>query len=542
MTKRGITVWVAAGLVLLLSACEKEIKGGSSEGKVALRIAVSHADFVEEGTTRGLDIKAKDEVLERVIIPVGEEEEYYLSVALKPDTERSDALRGVPSDGQLITLAAFNASTNAQVGSAAYYYSASANDLIPVTSGAPLLVDVDETYYIVAYSYNSTTVSPGTSGIDPSNDLLWGKSANKYITESDRTVDINMKHLFSRVKVNINVPIAGAYIVTIGTVKIEGGKQASLNVRTGAVTAGSAVAALDVSSPLTNSGQTSKATAYYVFYPSPTKVTISTMTIGSPSATFGPISADFTKTLLAGESYILAVEIRRVGLAHTNIYWDGSKLTFDKYPTTPSRADYQGVYFKWGSLVGIEGRANGSGSGRIYIPNVSDGTWNDTKTIATASDIFGGSSQYGSDIPYLPSAGSVNMDASGNVANYTGDICGYLTGGTWRMINGETEFGNYSSASGLTTLSGGSTGIPGILYTDASYGTVFLPAAGDINLPYLEMLGTRGWYWSKNSGHTSLFFGADDGYGAFYVKVDYNFYYYGGMPASVRCIKKWQYE
>jgi hypothetical protein len=38
-------------------------------------------------------------------------------------------------------------------------------------------------------------------------------------------------------------------------------------------------------------------------------------------------------------------------LAKSNIYWNGSYLTFSN--TSGVTEDYQGVYFKWGSLVGI---------------------------------------------------------------------------------------------------------------------------------------------------------------------------------------------
>jgi hypothetical protein len=526
---------MAVGVALLLSACEKEIKRVGSEGKVALRIAVSHADFVEEGTPRGLNMKAKDEVLERVIIPVGEEEDYYLSVALKPDTEASEGLRSVPSDGQLITLAAFNASTDAQVGNAVpYYYSTSANDLIPVTAGAPLLVDVDETYYIVAYSYNSTTVSPGTSGIDPSNDLLWGKSADKYITESDRTVEINMAHLFSRVKVNISVEkISGASIQSIGTVTIEGGKQAGLNIRTGELTPGAGVAAVDLSSSITG-GPQFKSTDYSVFYPSPTKVNISSITIRvSPTNyTRGPISADFTKTLLAGESYVLAVDLLRVGVAYTNVYWDGSKLTFDKYPSSPLHDDYQGVYFKFGSLIGFE--TDGWGIGHIFIPNLADGTWDGTKYVNSAHDLWSGTKNY-DNIPYINTYGETLYP--GDYASYEGDICSYLTGGSWSMLEG-TSYGYYATS--LTTLTGGSTGIPGISFREG-FQDVFLPASGwwGPGNSSLQEFGLYGIYW------TSLTLGSSQTWclAFFYDTIDEEFtvepWNFGNSTGiSVRCVKK----
>jgi hypothetical protein len=511
-------VAMIAGLVLMLSACEKEVVGVGSEGKVALAISVSNAEYVaEEGALKHFNTKTQETVLERVVVPLGEDEDYYLSATLRPSPEQSqgEELRGTPSNGQLITLAAFKTSNDVLMGSANYYYSTSVNDLMPQTPGSLLMVDVNDDYYIVAYSYNSTTENPGTSNIDPSKDLLWGKSASKYITLSDRTVTINMAHLFSKVKVNISTANVGssATITAIGTVRIEGRKLAGLDLTSGNVTPGSALGAMEVG--VTGAGAT-KTSDEYLFYPSPTRVTISSITISGAPNPFNNLAANFTKVLEAGKSYILDVDLARVNWAYSNIYWDGSKLTFDKRPTN-SHPNYQGVFFKRGSLVGISPGGSTSPvadqSGNVvYVPPVrGESAW--------ATSTMGAANAWGSDYSSIPRVNTpselyndyttnylydqVNNPASHHY-NYCGDICSYLTGGAWRMPNG-AEFGvgtNYSTGNNGSHPNDatGRGSMNGVGYTyNSTVGQVFFPSSG--------VRSYAGWldytyvaYWSGSGG------------------------------------------
>jgi hypothetical protein len=63
------------------------------------------------------------------------------------------------------------------------------------------------------------------------------------------------------------------------------------------------------------------------------------------------------RTLVPGNSYTLHLRIRTPIYAASNIYWDNheAKLTFALADATGSSRNegYQGVYFKWGSLIGI---------------------------------------------------------------------------------------------------------------------------------------------------------------------------------------------
>jgi hypothetical protein len=60
--------------------------------------------------------------------------------------------------------------------------------------------------------------------------------------------------------------------------------------------------------------------------------------------------------LEAGKSYALVVKMRKPPCwAASNIYWDGTKLTFAPYgdPCVNNENYYEGLHFKWGSLWGV---------------------------------------------------------------------------------------------------------------------------------------------------------------------------------------------
>jgi len=139
--------------------------------------------------------------------------------------------------------------------------------------------------------------------------------------------------------------------------------------------------------------------------------------------------------------------------AGSNIYWNGSKLTFDSAPVDPtnpttqelSNQRKQGVFFKWGALVGVSSNASSyDGAAPIYVPSYNS-------TIPTSSSwlVQNGSQMGWNAIPYFTDNLTVvgqtstflndaaqNTDA--NYASLKGDICKYLSrtgavSGKWRM-------------------------------------------------------------------------------------------------------------
>jgi hypothetical protein len=348
--------------------------------------------------------------------------------------------------------------------------------------------------------------------------LIWGHIDNQPITETEagRTVSFNLKHKFTQVRVKISVSkISGATITGIGTVTIENQNTVDLTVQDGALSNYTNVGALDVSSSLYTGDNVSYLSDYYVFHPSPTRVNISSIeiTVGGIPKTYSNLFATFTQGLTEAGNYTLAVDLEKFGFAGSNIYWDGSKLTFDKVNTS-SLSDYMGVYFLWGSLVGVSPVGNnGPRPNYLFIPPVNAGeVWE----VKNKDDTPWSTSTYYLPLPYMSSgtttAGNVNhLYNNPNFSAYLGDICSYLTEGTWRIPN-LAEFGvkaDYVGHSYLssvmeqfyidgTTEYGRKRVSRGVTYNVAS-GSVFLPTA-NMRMNYSNtgslLAASRGYYWT----------------------------------------------
>jgi hypothetical protein len=344
-------------------------------------------------------------------------------------------------------------------------------------------------------------------------------------------VSFNLKHKFTQVRVKISVSkITGATITDIGTVTIENQNTVDLTVQDGALSNYTNVGALDVSSSLDTEDDVIYLSDYYVFHPSPTRVNISSIEVtesGVPK-TYTNLYTTFTQGLAAEGSYTLAVDFTKYPsgmFAGSNIYWNEEELTFDKIPRgsdSSSSQYYAGVYFKWGSLVGI------SRDEYLFIPNTSTETWEGPEAI--------GNSEWGSypSIPY-------NAPSSSGYDNYKGDICNYIDE-AWHTPT-ETELG---SLAGISLWSKGShisayTNGTGIITTGGTYayshGVVFFPAAGYyFGGPPLrdELLAVNN--WSSSGGYTYGYVGSylahTDGSPSF---VGTNILRANAL--SVRCIK-----
>jgi uncharacterized protein (TIGR02145 family) len=206
--------------------------------------------------------------------------------------------------------------------------------------------------------------------------------------------------------------------------------------------------------------------------------------------------------------------------AGSNIYWDATLnsgaggMTFDQ--TDLGRTSIQGVFFLWGSLVGIRPQVHiATNSHILYIPNVSNKTWDATKGYNDSS------LPWGMGWESIPEMNVMNSGSSSEnylynhpaFSDYKGDICSYLTEGSWRMPNLD-EFGstskynrNYTSISPSTTSAADTTsmGSAGVTYATAS-GSVFFPASGTRiagGNGSASSIGQQGYYWSGSSGSTA---------------------------------------
>lgn len=270
-----------------------------------------------------------------------------------------------------------------------------------------------------------------------------------------------------------------------------------------------------------------------------------TVTFSSPTGLF----ADKQLTLdLGGEYY----PTPHRGWAGSNIYWDGTKLTFDDV-NDHSHENYQGVFFQWGGLTGIDpsGKHNSSWSsttGLVYKPDGGVGVGGLWKSLLRVGD---------ENITSNPPPGKSERDRNYLYENHDpvngiGDICKYITdqaGGTlhgkkWRMpTSNEFEAAGDYLKSGFwsSKTSNSNTGTfehpnePGYIKTSTG-GSTFFPAAGyRTDLGVLYEVGNYGGYWSGSpGGKTSktfsyrLYFSSD--------KVQPNYSNKRDTAFSVRCV------
>jgi hypothetical protein len=275
-------------------------------------------------------------------------------------------------------------------------------------------------------------------------------------------VNIEMRHVFSKVKIRaLSTELSGTPAISNVSATLVGYKAV---IQDGAIGKGVAEDQVFVAFPA--SPTTDALSAPRVVYAGGEDITtikINSATIGTTTHT-GSV-ARFNKKLLPGRSYTLTVKFDELVWAASNVYWEtvasGDKapgyLTFDKVITeTPYNQGYQGVFFKWGSLVGIS-PAQGSGSNDteknayststpVYIPNYNAGsplasTWSKptTSSYGSWSSTNDQSTALATDIPYMD-ANYTSSDYSRNstfvidaernrpedYAKKVGDICQYI--------------------------------------------------------------------------------------------------------------------
>jgi hypothetical protein len=232
------------------------------------------------------------------------------------------------------------------------------------------------------------------------------------------------------------------------------------------------------------------------------------------------------------------------GIAGSNIYWDAinERLTFDDVDVKTNE-HYQGVLFKWGSLIGISpvGSWNGNstpiyapGPGGDYIQStamlllgsgsvdaITSGSIENIASIANVTDLR--TSGY---LSFL------NLDQA-NLTAFKGDVCAYLSGrpgvpaGYWRMptsaeFDCPTPFnspGDYEIVNPFNFLNSGNADgthyVPnGYHLTYAPGKKAFFPASGyRMNTGVISVFGYQGFYWSASpnnwDGHNLFFDGTE---------------------------------
>ncbi|GHV58989.1 hypothetical protein FACS1894182_12390 [Bacteroidia bacterium] len=504
--------------VLSLASCLKEVPAGELSGdKVVVRFDVSGRPYSSSS------VRSTSPSGQTAQVPVSGDLFVYatLESSLVAPARASVAL----SDGAKVWIGAYSGTPSAGASPvASATYSVSSGALVADNAGVAVQPG---TYTFTAYSFNSSAALT-TSDIDPTSatggNLMWG-STSASISAQSASVGLTLGHKFPELSVVLST--AGSTgtpnISNISNVTVTPGNKASLDAATGALTSGAAVTqtigswtgsgtTTVTSAPVTvNTGVTGNGT--------PVTIAFSSITIGS-TVYSGTIAPAFDMNLDPSLSYTLTVNFKKeaVKFVASNIYWDGNKLTFDTYTTTPSMSSMQkqGVMFKWGSLVGVScpGTAGNQttawdAGSAVYVPTNNTGTaW--TATTATAK----GWTNW-SNIPYVndgyTSTSSTDSHLTDLTADYStlqGDICRFINP-AYRMPT-VSEFGSKpdynlsqvvlsnvaTSATGQTALSSGAT------YTPSN--GMFFPASGFRNPDgIVYYVGSGGDYWSSSAGSNS---------------------------------------
>jgi hypothetical protein len=195
-----------------------------------------------------------------------------------------------------------------------------------------------------------------------------------------------------------------------------------------------------------------------------------------PSVAFTDTPVTFSAELEHGKGYTLQITVNRaLRWALSNVYWDGSKLTFETYGTgDPAKAMYQGLLFKWGSLVGISPVTTPPGGAYPvdardpvwqFQPGVTpvyanQGNWSTTPYAAIPFVSQKITDPIGPDTDYFASVDGSTLypDGKGDVCRYIGTMggpTGYRMPTAYELFYGRVNGVNRISSPGNPTWAAG---------------------------------------------------------------------------------------
>jgi hypothetical protein len=577
---------IAFALALMgLISCDKDALNGAG-GKVTVNFTLSDLAYGEEETvTRGAGLQRMEPET------VMETLEGTLKMYATLEEEEEAPLRGLETitPGTKVRIVAYD-SGGSYVDDNEYTVG-SGGGLMSTSPSAGLELPGTDTYRFVAYSLNTTSTLGYAATMGPysvgSDDLLWGEANESIVDEGMYDITIPMYHQFSRVSLEATSTDLGSYTISAISAAVLGCK-AGLTVQSGPTKGAAEQQAFTRTTTLPASTVAFAQRVAYTGGDAITSVLVSTVTINGTTQVNR--IARFNRKLEPGKSYKLKISFKKLEWARSNIYWDGSRLTFIPANGVTTNQGYQGVFFKFGSLVGVS-------PAQVYIPagsqyiNYYDGyavpiyvpsgypsapKWSATTSTASGYTTWGNNTNNDTDIPYLDPtnyAGSVfgrtstyAIDAERNTTemyqSLRGDICQYLSTAT-KVVAGNYrlpvsyEFGSTGDWTfGGTVVNDGSlghsSGIINLLSATndrpwamcSAMGNVTLPAGGMRQMGNLCFVGATGSYWSGSAGEYIYSNHAANAYrltligqnnGDHVVQTDRSVERYYGMP--IRCVK-----
>jgi hypothetical protein len=559
------------GVVFLLSfalaGCDNEV----ADGPVVMKVRLAGRVGEEESALRSS--AARVVAAERMALATGEE----LVAELVEDVAGAETLRAINEfvDGVRFRVIALKYSDKTLVDYEDYVD----ND---IAAYSPITVpNRNEKYDFICYSYGSTSYLPAATGYVVGQSLPAGATVNALVgtdplyyhslrnqTPTVTSLDgLVLTKQTATVKLRLDCSALGKMITGVpgaitfgplGTASSATLAPATADVPTNlsATIAQTFTWPASLNSPEVTSHPITvipKAASNLTLTIPKNAITLTGVTTHkATSVTFSNVA------IVSGRNYTLQISFKKGVWAASNIYWDPTLggLTFKERgdPGLANENFYQGVYFQWGSLVGIspagtdfEIGTNGVSDGTtIYVYH--DGQWRATNVATACSEGYTGFSSTDvswSGIPYktgtFPTGGSAStmyyVDNLGSTfSNNAGDICRFIGehGGPsgYRMpvvaeltastasISWGTDTDNIGWYKGTTTFEtptlgqDDATGRRLIGYAEGyggyaiHYSSTF-PAAGyrssDTNIG-LSGVGTGGLYWgSTGVGSTNSY-------------------------------------
>jgi hypothetical protein len=313
--------------------------------------------------------------------------------------------------------------------------------------------------------------------------LLWGKTGEITLPmpANSPPVQLTLDHLFSRVRVEAStaqIVSPDVYINEVGGAFVSPSYSSLvLNAAEGKLTPNNLNSPENQLTKLEEWREAGSSTAWlapnalnfkdvesnycYIYTHEVDTVALFITNLNVDNENLGGYQFRFTKALVPGISYKLTLNFQRQIWPGSNIFWDGTKLTFLPENTPQSGQGYQGVYFKWGSLIGISPLGNFNNSTtKLYVPQIGSSNW-------AVQYAAGPNSWTGTSVTAIPAITGGTLVSPNWLDNHTsrnylsaaeahtpntfkGDICKYLTDigaapqGTWRMPNAR-EFGMFTN-------------------------------------------------------------------------------------------------
>jgi hypothetical protein len=495
-TKINKGLFAVMALLMLFVSCDTSNDVPESSGKL-IPVSVRSLEVAADGEETVVRSAPQREA-EMVSTPIGD------GMLLEMKLEREESPLRLVGDGdtkslangakfRVIALLHDDINNNKYVSHGDFTVTAGPAEL---HSADPFYVEAGSSYDFICISYNDEDLPATTDYVEGSAlpalsvsnskvNLLWWKSpaVTAISTADDTNLSITLKQKLAKVQVVLDCSYNGWKItgldagksITMRTGVVNG----TMNLVTGVVSGTAGDHTITWPEALV-AGDEAIRQPSNVFYVIPKSVSVRipaeaiTVTGNTVRSTIPTAvgTGTFSTALEGGGNYKLYVKLRTPKWATSNIYWqavddeENSKypgyLTFDPWQpdgsgdAAPNRG-YQGVMFKWGSLVGVAPAQSGgplySNNTALYVPHgypaapkwkqTTRNMVKDDTDIPAATDnwtTWGQNAYTATDIPYMdPSRGGTSMDrndtylidaARNDETTYKGlrgDICQYLS-------------------------------------------------------------------------------------------------------------------